>query len=409
MLSFRDTTGHAGARMSLTERRIRDAAPRAATWILWDAAFKSFGVRIAPGGTKSYVLDFHDAGKHRRVTLARVGELPLKQARALASRQMAKVRAGDAHMLDRRREAAEAPTVADTVDRFLNDHAERRIANGRMKPRTVADYAAQCRAVILPALGAMPVAAVETADVERMVDPLKRVMRNRVLALASRIFTLAEHWGQRGQHTNPARGIERSVEGARDRVLSPAELEALAGALADRGERNPAAVAAIRFAAMTGLRIGEILAIQWEHLDAETGALLLPETKTGRRWHDLPAAAVAVLDGLPRINEWCFTNGRAPIGYKHTAAIFRAAAAAAGLENTRLHDLRRTVATRAAASGLGILELRALLGWKTTAMPARYVALAGDGIREHRRRIGDEVAALMEGGPDNILPLRRHG
>ena len=160
---------------------------------------------------------------------------------------------------------------------------------------------------------------------------------------------------------------------------------------------------------MTGLRIGEILAIQWEHLDAETGALLLPETKTGRRWHDLPAAAVAVLDGLPRINEWCFTNGRAPIGYKHTAAIFRAAAAAAGIENTRLHDLRRTVATRAAASGLGILELRALLGWKTTAMPARYVALAGDGIREHRRRIGDEVAALMEGGPDNILPLRRHG
>ena len=395
--------------MSLTERRIRDAAPRAATWILWDAVFKSFGVRIAPGGTKSYVLDFHDAGKHRRVTLARVGELPLKQARALASRQMAKVRAGDAHMLDRRREAAEAPTVADTVDRFLNDHAERRIANGRMKRRTVADYASQCRAVILPALGAMPVAAVEASDIEAMADPLKPVMRNRILALSSRVFTLAEHWGLRPQRTNPARGIERSVETARDRVLSPAEFEALAVALADRAERNPAAVAAIRLAAMTGLRIGEVLAVQWQHVDMETGALLLPETKTGRRWHDLPAAALAVLDTLPRINDWCFTNGRSAVGYKHTAATFRAAAAAAGLENTRLHDLRRTVATRAAASGLGILELRALLGWKTTAMPARYVALAGDGIREHRRRIGDEVAALMEGGPDNILPLRRHG
>ena len=43
-------------------------------------------------------------------------------------------------------------------------------------------------------------------------------------------------------------------------------------------------------------------------------------------------------------------------------------------------------------------------------MPARYVALSGDGIREHRRRIGDEVAALMEGGDDDdkIVPLRRH-
>ena len=286
------------------------------------------------------------------------------------------------------------------VHRFLTDHAERRIANGRMKRRTVADYDSQCRAVILPALGAMPVAArSRRCDIEAMVDPLKPVMRNRILALTSRIFTLAEHWDWRPQRTNPARGIERSVETARDRVLSPAEYETLAGALADRAEHNPAAVAAIRLAALTGLRIGEVLAVQWEHVDHDTGALLLPDTKTGRRWHDLPAAALAVLGAIPRINAWCFTNGRTAISYKHTAAVFRDVAAAAGLDNVRLHDLRRTVATRAAASGLGILELRALLGWKTTAMPARYVALSGDGIREHRRRIGDEVAALDGGRP----------
>ena len=396
--------------MTLTERRIRDAAPRRATWFMWDPQFTNFGVRIAPGGTKAFVLDFHAGGKHRRVTLARVGEMNLKQARDLAAREIARVRAGEAHMLDRRRDAAEAPTVAKTIDRFLTDYAERRIANGRMKRRTVADYDSQCRAVILPALGAMPVASVETCDIEAMVDPLKPVMRNRILALTSRIFTLAEHWDWRPQRTNPARGIERSVETARDRVLSPAEYETLAGALADRAEHNPAAVAAIRLAAMTGLRIGEVLAVQWEHVDHDTGALLLPDTKTGRRWHDLPAAALAVLGAIPRINAWCFTNGRTAISYKHTAAVFRDVAAAAGLDNVRLHDLRRTVATRAAASGLGILELQALLGWKTTAMPARYIALSGDGIREHRRRIGDEVATLMEGGDDEkVVPLRRRG
>ena len=396
--------------MTLTERRVRDAAPRPTTWFMWDPQFSNFGVRVSRGGTKAFVLDFHAAGKHRRVTLARVGEMNLKQARELAAREMARVRAGEAHMLDRRRDAAEAPTVAKTIDRFLTEYAERRIANGRMKRRTVADYDSQCRAVILPALGTMPVAAVETCDIEAMVDPLKPVMRNRILALTSRVFTLAEHWGWRPQQTNPARGIERSVETARDRVLSPAEYEALAGALADRAERNPAAVASIRFAAMTGLRIGEVLAVQWAHVNHDTGALLLPDTKTGRRWHDLPAAALAVLDTIPRINDWCFTNGRTAIGYKHTAAVFRDVAAAAGLDNVRLHDLRRTVATRAAASGLSILELRALLGWKSTAMPARYVALSGEGIRAHRRRLGDEVAALMEGGDDSkVVPLRRRG
>ena len=395
--------------MTLTERRIKDAAPASKTRIIWDSQFRNFGVRIAPGGTKAFVLDYHAGGKHRRVTLARVGEMTLKQARALAGKEMARVRAGEAHLIDRRREAAEAPTVADTVRRFLTDYAERRIANGRMKRRTVDDYASQCRGVILPALGELPVAAVEADDVERMVEPLKPVMRNRILALASRIFTLAEHWGWRPQRTNPARGIERSVERARDRTLSAAEFEALSAALSARDERNPAAVAATRFAAMTGLRIGEVLAVQWDHVDMETGALLLPDTKTGRRWHDLPAAALALLDTLPRITESCFTNGRTAIGYKHTAAVFREIAAAAGLEDVRLHDLRRTVATRAAASGLSVLELRALLGWKSTAMPARYVALAGEGIRDHRRRIVDEVAALLEGGEDKVVPLRRHG
>ena len=395
--------------MTLTERRIKDAAPASKTRIIWDSQFRNFGVRIAPGGTKAFVLDYHAGGKHRRVTLARVGEMTLKQARALAGKEMARVRAGEAHLIDRRREAAEAPTVADTVRRFLTDYAERRIANGRMKRRTVDDYASQCRGVILPALGELPVAAVEADDVERMVEPLKPVMRNRILALSSRMFTLAEHWGWRPQRTNPARGIERSVERARDRTLSAAEFEALSAALSARDERNPAAVAATRFAAMTGLRIGEVLAVQWDHVDMETGALLLPDTKTGRRWHDLPAAALALLDTLPRITESCFTNGRTAIGYKHTAAVFREIATAAGLEDVRLHDLRRTVATRAAASGLSVLELRALLGWKSTAMPARYVALAGEGIRDHRRRIGDEVAALLEGGEDKVVPLRRHG
>ena len=177
----------------------------------------------------------------------------------------------------------------------------------------------------------------------------------------------------------------------------------------ERDERNPAAVAAIRVCAMTGLRVGEVLAMQWDHVDMETGALLLPETKTGARRHDLPAAALALLAGLPKINCWCFTNGRTAIGYSHTGAVFREVAAAAGLEGVRLHDLRRTVATRAAASGLSVLELRALLGWKTTAMPARYVALAGEGIRAHRRRIGDEVAAMLEGSRGEVVPMRRNG
>ena len=146
---------------------------------------------------------------------------------------------------------------------------QRGIAIGRLTARTVSDYQYQARRYIRPTLGRRKVADVTRRHVELMIEPLPRVQRNRVLALTSRLFSLLEAWEWRAQNANPAKGIERAREEPRDRTLSPTEVGALAVALNDAEERHPAPVAAIRFAAVTGLRIGEILAIQWEHVDFE--------------------------------------------------------------------------------------------------------------------------------------------
>jgi len=53
-------------------------------------------------------------------------------------------------------------------------------------------------------------------------------MANRVCALLSALFNQFEHWEYRAQHTNPARGIEKAVENARDRNLTETELSTLA-------------------------------------------------------------------------------------------------------------------------------------------------------------------------------------
>ncbi|MYI05861.1 MAG: tyrosine-type recombinase/integrase [Gemmatimonadetes bacterium] len=72
-------------------------------------------------------------------------------------------------------------------------------------------------------------------------------------------------------------------------------------------------------------------------------------------------------------------------------------ATAVGIEDARLHDLRRTVMTRAAASGVGTHVLRDLLGHKTTAMADRYIRAVGDPVREAREQVGAEIAAMMGG------------
>ena len=92
---------------------------------------------------------------------------------------------------------------------------------------------------------------------------------------------MAASW--RPQQTNPVRGIDRAREDPRDRVLDAAELAELATALDRLDERFPASVAAIGVAALTGLRISEVLAIRWEHVDFASRRVTLPQTKTGVR------------------------------------------------------------------------------------------------------------------------------
>ena len=384
----------------LTERIVRDAKPDGQTRIVWDSIVKGLGLRISTKGTKAFVLSYRINGRKRIITLARASEISLKEVREIAGDQLVSIRMGQDDPLEKRQEARKAPTVSDGLRRFFDEFTSARIKMGRLSPRTVKDYRWQSQRYVEPALGKLKIADVKRGDIERMVAPLPGTLGNRVLALTSRIFNQFERWELRPQHSNPAYGVERSREEARDRVLAPSELAALAKALKKFEQQHPVSVSVIRFASFTGLRIGEILKIEWSHIDFESGRLVLPETKTGRRVHDLPEPALAILNSLPRFNrcEWVFTNnGRAGTIYRTVRKHFIEIVKEAGLENVKLHDLRRTVMTQAAASGVGTHVLRDILGHKTTAMADRYVRAVGEPVREARSAVADKIAAMMDG------------
>lgn len=399
----------------LTERRIRDLKPAEKTAFLWDGQVRNLGVRITPKGAKSYVLFYRTAGRKHLATLARCAEISLREARERAGRELAAIRAGETDPLDRRREAREAPTINDLLDRFFDTYVPDRIAAGRMTRTTATKYGNQADNYLRPALGKRLVADVTRHDIERIAKRLARTptLRNRVLAFASRVFTLAEHWEMRPQRTNPVRGVDRAKEQARDRVLAASELAALSAALGEREAASPFAVAAIRVAAMSGLRISECLSMRWEHVSFETGRVVLPVTKTGRRVVPLGAPVLDLLADLPRINgnPWVFAGARngAPVTYKTVRDLFAAVCNVAGLEDVRLHDLRRSVATNLAAAGVNAYTLRDVLGHATLAMSNRYVRAAGDALTDATERAASMAAAAMAGEGGEVVPLRRNG
>jgi hypothetical protein len=91
----------------LTKRVVDAAEPGGSATIIWDDEVKGFGLRVAPGGTKSYVLNYH-AGRGRRAPQHRISigkhgsPWTPEQARREALRLLGAIASGDDPAADAR-------------------------------------------------------------------------------------------------------------------------------------------------------------------------------------------------------------------------------------------------------------------------------------------------------------------
>ncbi len=391
--------------MGLTEARIRDAKPEAKPFVLWDQKVKGFGCKVSAAGLKTFVLSYRVGGIKHIVTLARVGELSLNDARTKAATELVAIRNGESAGPAAKRQAFnDAAMMIDLWDKFEKEFAPDRIAAGRLSRRTFMEYRKQFHRHILPALKSMRVVDVSRADVEKMARRLNHfpMQRNRTLALLSRLMNLAETWEWRPQHSNPVRGVTRAKETPRDRILSPTEMQKLNAALLALEDKHPFEVKAVFVAALTGLRISEVLSLEWVNVNLETSRALLPQTKTGQRVIILAAPVKTILEQVPRIsgNGFVFPStydrrGMTGVTYKSARRVFATACANAGLDDVRLHDLRRSLATSLAGAGVNAFTLRDVLGHRTLDMSNRYVRQASAALIDASELAATIVAESM--------------
>jgi len=104
-----------------------------------------------------------------------------------------------------------AQTMAELADDYMEEAEDRKRASSIRNDRQMMDK------IILPKLGALPVAAVTQRDLEGLNHSLKSTpyRANRVLALLSSMFSHAMK--RKWRPDNPAKGIPRYHEDRRDR------------------------------------------------------------------------------------------------------------------------------------------------------------------------------------------------
>jgi integrase len=292
-----------------------------------------------------------------------------------------------------RSEAAQAMTLGD----FLKNHY---LPHAKKHKGTWHDDELRIDKNIVPALGQMPMRAITRADVQRFLDGLAEsgsapATVKHHLAILRQAYNIAAHTSVDGvalmDGPSPLDGMKSPrLHNIRERFLSYTEADLLTDAAkAEDQDLHDAIVIALN----TGLRLGEVMRMEWVDVDLTHGVLTVrdgPRSKPGGKAH-VNAEAHAVLEDRMatrakksrRVFPGTGIDGRA-LTKRYRNLVDRI-----GLNDevtdarhrVVFHTLRHTFASWLALAGTDILRIKVLMRHKTLAMTDRYSHLIPDATK----------------------------
>jgi len=150
----------------------------------------------------------------------------------------------------------------------------------------------------------------------------------------------------------------------------------------------------VGFALSTGLRMSNILGLQWDKVDMDRRHAVIEGEfmKNGAPLAvPLNEPTMAILRRQQGKHETHVFTFRGEPFREANGNTWRKALKAAGIENFRFHDLRHTWASWMRESGADTRDLQELGGWKTPAMAARYQHLSSERLMRSAKLIDDVV------------------
>jgi integrase len=307
-----------------------------------------FGYRLRASGDRvrrSWVAQYRNFGRTRRVLLGPAELLNVEQARAAAKKVLARATLGHDPQAEKvARRQKDTHSLKGVVGDYLA------FKQRTVRPRTYGEVVRYLTGHFFKPLHNAPIDQITRKDVAARLTKIT-LENGSITASRARIALSGFYVWAMGQglaESNPVIGTTQPQEGKpRDRVLDDGELAAIWRAAGDDAYGK-----VIKLLILTGCRRQEVGGMRWSELDLEKGSWSLPPERTkNSRAHMLPLMPLAlkIIQSVPErgardhlfgsrssggFSDW--GHARADLD-QHLGATVRP---------WRLHDLRRTCATR---------------------------------------------------------------
>lgn len=376
-----------------------------------DLKVQGLALRITPNGSKTYVYyrrlpsDNESPGKICEINIGKFEDLKLEKARSIANEYNHLVGKGQDPSL---KSEYDVLTYDTLFERYIEEYAKLHTITWQEAVKNHKRYFGQWASRKLD--------SIRRDQIQSWLNSLATTngkhTANRNFNTFRAVFTWAIGRGM-VLSENPCAGVKTFKTQARERFLQPGdEFERFAKAV--NSEPNETLRDFFWMCLFTGARCSNVLAMEWSQISLELQQWRIPITKNNdSQTIPLTLNAMDILRRRKRTPDahpqWVFPTDRK--GWKtgdkgHIVAprkAFMRIAQKAGIEDLRIHDLRRTAGSYMAMQNVSPTIIGKALGHRSPQATAIYARLTQDPVRQ---ALENAQAALAD--PTKLIPKKNN-
>jgi integrase len=356
--------------VTLTETRVGNAQPRAKRYRIADSGQPGLYLRVYPSGARSYWVRGRvgsgRSARDRDVKIGDPGSMTIPEARARARELVGQMAAGQDPLL--------ISVDRVTVEQALGAYEAALKRRGIVKRKEVISSLRSG----LAGLEGVPVASLRRPDLVARIDALDADSRPGAAQYLRKSITswLSDLVNRGTIPASPMAGYrrertsrERRLQARPRTVYGLEELGALWEALG--AASDPVFASLMRLGLLTGLRRGELAALEWAWLDGGTITIPAAFRKTGEP-HTvfLGPLSLRIVERQPRTTSPLIFPGRG--GKPISGWSKRLSPVMEELPGFTMHALRRTYRTGLGELGIDFVVAELMVGHARTGLAARY-------------------------------------